>query len=76
MSALPLTMAFAPLSVSTMLNKLHGQPDSYDKKYADHTLPRSYANRTAEQDTNLVERLVLAHMESLGRQMVLLERSP
>jgi hypothetical protein len=28
-----LTMAFAPLQVSNMLNKLHGQPESYDKKY-------------------------------------------
>jgi hypothetical protein len=32
MSAIPLTMAFAHLPVSTMLNKLHGQPESYDKK--------------------------------------------
>jgi hypothetical protein len=30
----PLTTALSPLKVSNMLNKLHGQPDSYDKKYA------------------------------------------
>jgi len=33
MSSFPLTMSFAPFPVSNMLNKLHGQPDSYDKKY-------------------------------------------
>lgn len=32
-SMLSLTMALAQLPVSNMLNKLHGQPESYDKKY-------------------------------------------
>lgn len=68
MSTLPLTMALAPLPVSNMLNKLHGQPDSYDKKYADNTsFAHSSANFTIGLDISLEEHSVPAHMESSER---------
>jgi hypothetical protein len=45
-----------------MLNKLHGQPESYDKKYAPRKYLQEHANRSAGQDIGLVERSAQAHM--------------
>jgi len=47
-------MAFAPLQVSNMLNKLHGQPESYDKKYVAHTSSQGHTKRSAGLDTGSV----------------------
>jgi hypothetical protein len=55
-------MAFAPLQVSNMLNKLHGQPDSYDKKYAAHTSSPELAKSSAGQDIGSVAHSVQVHM--------------
>jgi hypothetical protein len=55
-------MSFAPLQVSNMLNKLHGQPESYDKKYAPRKYLQEHTNRSAGQDIGLVERSAQAHM--------------
>jgi hypothetical protein len=54
-------MAFAPLQVSNMLNKLHGQPESYDKKFVAPIYAQGHANRQAGQDIGLVERSAQAH---------------
>jgi hypothetical protein len=56
-------MTFAPLQVSNMLNKLHGQPDSYDKKYAHRIFLQNYANQAADQDIDLVEHSARVLME-------------
>ena len=55
-------MAFAPLQVSNMLNKLHGQPESYDKKYAAHTFSQEHTKRSAGQDIGSAARSVRVHM--------------
>jgi hypothetical protein len=55
-------MAFAPLQVSNMLNKLHGQPESYDKKFVALISAQDHTNRSAGQDIALVERSAQAHM--------------
>jgi len=55
-------MAFAPLQVSNMLNKLHGQPESYDKKYVAHTSSHEHTKRSAGQDIGSVARWVQVHM--------------
>jgi len=60
--------------VSNMLNKLHGQPESYDKKYDSNIPERERADQSADQDTDLVELLVLVHTVSLEKQKVLLGR--
>lgn len=60
--------------VSNMLNKLHGQPESYDKKYTSHSITKKRADRPADQDTDLVGHLELVHMGSLERQKAQLER--
>jgi hypothetical protein len=54
-------MAFAPLQVSNMLNKLHGQPESYDKKFVALIYAQRYADRPAGQNIGLVERSAQAH---------------
>ena len=63
--------------VSNMLNKLHGQPDSYDKKYT--TIPpfaRLYlANEPADPSIGSDEPSVLAHMVLSERQKDRKERS-
>lgn len=65
-----LTMAFRPVEVSNMLNKLHGQPESYDKKYACHfLLRREFTNQSVERSIDLAERWVLVHMALSARQM-------
>lgn len=73
-----LTMAFAPLQVSTMLNKLHGQPESYDKKHVTkHPILLSETNTpSAEPNIGSVEHSVLEHMVSSERPMDQLARSP
>ena len=59
----PSNMAFAPLPVSNMLNKLHGQPESYDKKYVSRIYLQDHANLAADQGIDLAEPLAQAHME-------------
>ena len=59
----PSNMAFAPLPVSNMLNKLHGQPESYDKKYVSRIYLQDHANLAADQDIDLAEPSAQAHME-------------
>ena len=72
-----LTTAFRPLPVSNMLNKLHGQPESYDKKYACHFgLQREPTNQSVERSIDLDEPLVLAHTVLFARQMGRRARSP
>jgi hypothetical protein len=63
----PLTTAFSPLKVSNMLNKLHGQPDSYDKKHVSSTSPQECANQPAEQSIGLVELSAQVHMVLSGK---------
>jgi hypothetical protein len=60
--------------VSNMLNKLHGQPESYDKKYTSQSCAEEHADRLADQDIDSVEHSELVHMVSSERQMARLER--
>lgn len=55
--------------VSGMLNRLHGQPESYDKKYANRpptsslTMEPNQQFQSIDQNIASVEHLALAHME-------------
>lgn len=61
-----LTMA---TPVSNMLNKFHGQPTSYDKKFATRSLTFVDAlTKEIDPCTDLAEHLELEPMESLERQ--------
>ena len=59
-----------------MLNKLHGQPESYDKKYFDPDCSRNTAKNQADQNISLDEPSALVPMELSEKRMAQLERSP
>jgi hypothetical protein len=61
--------------VSNMLNKLHGQPESYDKKYASRTGSQECPDCPAERNIDSVEPLVPVHMELSERQIAPAARS-
>jgi hypothetical protein len=62
-------------SVSNMLNKFHGQPDSYDKKYASNPRGRLHANLSVGPSIDLEERWGPVHMVLCARLMDRRERS-
>lgn len=65
--------------VTNMLNKLHGQPDSYDKKLVAHDSPimTSTLNiNIADQNTNLGKHWGLEPMELFEKPIVLRARLP
>jgi len=62
--------------VSNMLNKLHGQPESYDKKYVSKSRAKEPANRSVDQGTDLVKLSERVPMVSLEKRRVQLERLP
>ena len=61
-----------------MLNKLQGQPDSYDKKFEllDPHLLQPLTGNPLELSTSLGERSVLAHMESFAKPNVVGRDTP
>jgi hypothetical protein len=50
-------MLTVSLPVSNMLNKLHGQPETYDKKYVSITTIVRLGLITTDRNINLAERL-------------------
>jgi len=61
--------------VSNMLNKLHGQPDSYDKKYGINPAKKNALTQLVGRDIDSVERSAPVHMVLLERQRDRRERS-
>ena len=61
-----------------MLNKLQGQPDSYDKKFEllNPHLSQSLTGNPLELSTSSGERSVLALMESFGKPNVVGKDTP